>query len=79
MINDELVTAAKRLAAERGCSLGSVVSDALRMMLNADSHRKGSREFRMLCYRGKETSIDTSPAELSELDQSADLEPLRSR
>lgn len=79
MINDELVAAAKRLAVERGCSLSSVVNDALRLVLKAQSHPNSSREFRMLCYRGQGNLIDTPPARMSELDQSADLESLSDR
>ena len=68
VINDELVAAAKRLAADRRTSVSQVVNDALRRELAESVSRVASRPLSLPVYGGAGGGpTDTTPAELDAL------------
>jgi len=80
-IADELLIEAKRIAAERRCSVSEVVNSALRTALKREATQEGPRAlFEMPTYgrkgRGKAQAI--SPAEMATLGEEDDLAPYRS-
>jgi hypothetical protein len=75
IINDELLRAAKSLAAERQCSLSAVINDALRLSLKPAGRSHEAPTFRMPRYRGEGPPVDSSSGELAELRDSEELTP----
>ena len=68
VINDELVAAAKRLAAERRTNVSQVVCDALRRELAASGSRATSLPPPIPVYGGGGGgTVDTTPAEFDAL------------
>lgn len=74
IINDSLLASAKKLAAERQCSLSAVVNDALRCALNRPTASENASSFQMPRFHGADPVTDTSPAELAELGSNDELE-----
>lgn len=74
IINDSLLASAKKLAAERQCSLSAVVNDALRCALDRPIASENGPPFQMPQYRGAGPVTDTLPAELEELNSDDELE-----
>lgn len=78
VIDDELYTSAKRLAAEKGCSVSSVVAEALRGYVSNRERAANRSTFHMPTFNGDtEKSVDTPPGELHQLDEEAELAPFR--
>ena len=74
VIKDELFVSAKKLAAEKGCSMSALVSDALRNLVNR--HGGGPKDlpdFRVPTFEGIGTVIDSKPGEFRELEEEDDL------
>jgi hypothetical protein len=68
IINDELVAAAKRLAAERRTNVSQVVCDALRRELDVSGSRAPSFSLPIPVYGGGGSgTVDTTPAEFDAL------------
>ncbi|HQW28051.1 MAG: hypothetical protein KA152_03890 [Verrucomicrobiales bacterium] len=68
VINDELVAATKRLAADRRTSVSQVVNDALRRELAESTTRSASLSLSIPVYGGSGSRLlDTAPAELDAL------------
>ncbi len=68
IINDELIAAAKRLAADRRTSVSQVVNDALRRELAESSTRNASLPLSIPVYGGvADRTADTTPAEFDSL------------
>jgi hypothetical protein len=68
IINDELVAAAKRLAADRRTSVSQVVNDALRRELAESLTRSGTLSLSIPVYGGaSHGTIDTTPIEFDAL------------
>lgn len=74
IINDSLLASAKKLAAERQCSLSAVVNDALRCALNRPTANENAPPFQMPRFRGVGPVTDTLPAELEDLSSDDELE-----
>ncbi len=67
ILDDQLVEAAKREAADRHTTLSSVVNHALRdALLNSAKPATAVRPFKMITFGGGKVR-DTSPAEIAEL------------
>lgn len=68
IINDELVAAAKRLAAERRTNVSQVVCDALRRELAVSGERASSFSLPISVYGGVGGGpVDSTPAEFDGL------------
>ena len=68
VINDELVAAAKRLAADRRTSVSQVMNDALRRELAESASRAASLPLSIPVYGGTGgLPADTTPAEFDAL------------
>ena len=65
-LDDQLLRAAKRVAAERGVTLSEVVQDALRAQLAARPER-AARRFKLITFRGQ------GPRAGIDLDRSSEL------
>ncbi|NNC87088.1 MAG: type II toxin-antitoxin system VapB family antitoxin [Akkermansiaceae bacterium] len=77
VINDELFAEAKRVAAVRQCSLSEIVNEALRVALKPAGRVAEAPPFRMLRFRGEGGPVDTSPAELSTLEEGDERDAYR--
>lgn len=68
IINDSLLTEAKKLATERKSNVSEVVNEALRLLLKQTSEPLEEGRFQMPTYRPAEKALrDTKPDEMSEL------------
>jgi len=65
-VNDQLLRAAKRVAAQRGVTLSAVIQDALRSQLAARPAR-ASHRFKLITFRGR------GPREGIDLDRTSAL------
>ena len=75
VIKDELFVSAKKLAAEKGCSLSAVVEEALRYQVNrSEISPKDRSEFRIPVFEGKGDTVDSTPGELHEIGDEEDLD-----
>jgi hypothetical protein len=78
VINDELFISAKKLAAERGCSMSAMVNEALRNLVERqDPDSKERPEFRIPTFEGKGKVVDSQPVELTELSEEQELAPFK--
>jgi len=79
VINDELFISAKKLAAERGCSISAMVNEALRNLVERQDHpdSKERPEFRVPTFEGKGKVVDSQPVELTELSEEQELAPFK--
>ena len=78
ILNDELVTEAKRRAADRRTSLSAVVNEALRKALHATAESGSATGFSIPTYRPRTgPCLDTPPAELHDLLAAEDSSPYR--
>lgn len=76
ILNDDLVQAAKKRAAERQTSLSALVNEALRESLKAPQRQKPQAPYRVATFSPKQTpKVDTSPAEIYDLLVAEDKEP----
>ncbi len=76
MINDELLSEAKKLAAERQESISKVVNDALRLALSPQQAVDLDTDFQIPTFHPKtKTTIDTTPTELDVLLAAEDPSP----
>ncbi len=73
VIEDELVVSAKKLAAERGCSLSALVGDALRTLLDKDERPAIRHPFRLPVFDGGDRKVDTPPADFRKLAEDDEL------
>jgi len=69
IINDEILDAAKRKAVERKSSLSALINEALRRYLQPNECKTESSNFRMPTFHGQGDTIDTTPSEMSELEE----------
>ena len=80
-IADELLIEAKRLAAERRCSLSEVVNSALRSAFKGGATPQGPKvPFEMPTYgrKGRGKAVAISPAGMAAMVAEDDLAPYRS-
>jgi len=75
ILNDELVLAAKRAAAERHTTLSAVVNDVLRTTLMPGAAARAAARFHMPVFHGDGNTADTSPRDLSRLLGHDELSP----
>lgn len=73
ILNDDLVTVAKRVAAEKRTTLSAVVNDALRVAFMAGTPRREPSRFHMPVFRGEGDAADTPPAEFARLVAEDDI------
>ncbi|MEZ5323595.1 MAG: hypothetical protein R3F19_00800 [Verrucomicrobiales bacterium] len=79
VIDDELFVSAKKLAAEMGCSVSSVFTEALRGYVRNQERPVNRTTFHMPTFDGGggATSIDSLPAEFHQLDEDTELAPFQ--
>ena len=77
VIEDELVVSAKKLAAERGCSLSALVGDALRALLDKGERPAISHPFRLPVFDGGGRRVDTPPSDFRKLAEDDELNAFR--
>ena len=75
VIQDEIFASAKKLAAEKGCSLSGLVNDALRRLLKDPIPSSNSIPFRMPTFGKGYVPADTPPGEIGNLVEQGHLEP----
>jgi plasmid stability protein len=76
MLNDELVQAAKKKAAERHTSLSALVNEALRASLKPSQGQEPRNPFKVNPFAPETMKkIDTSPEEIYDLLVAEDTEP----
>lgn len=76
ILNDELVQAAKKKAAERQTSLSALVNDALRASLKPSQHQEPETSFQIIPFAPKNVGkVDTSPQQLHDLMVAEELGP----
>jgi len=79
LIDDELVVSAKKLAAERGCSLSAVVGEALRTLFEKGERSAPRSPFRIPVYEGESgRRADTSPGDFRSLAEDEEVNAFRS-
>jgi hypothetical protein len=77
VIEDELLASVKKHAADQGCSVSLVVSEALRHFLG-DRENLGSRsKFHMPTFAASGEAVDSLPIELHRIDAEAELTPFQ--
>ena len=72
ILNDEVLVEAKKMAADRQCTLSTLVNDALRRMIQTKIDQPG-QAFVLPTFRGEQTAATNSPTELVETDDSEEL------
>ena len=75
ILNDEVISLAKRRAAERRTTLSAIVDEALRTTLMPGSVTRRATRFQMPVFRGQGGLADASPRDLSRLADEDDLKP----
>ncbi len=74
-INDELLTEAKQLAAERHSSVSEIVNEALRAALKEGFGERKPGPFRMLTFGGDKAARGLSPGEMADMLAAEELAP----
>lgn len=69
ILNDDLLKAAKQLAAEERSNLSKIVNEGLRLRLNHEVQRNSQPAFVIPTFRGRGNPVDTPPAKFRELDE----------
>lgn len=78
VIEYDLAISAKKLAAERGCSLSALVGDALRALLDKDERPAVGGPFRLPVFDGGAGGkVDTLPADFRKLAENDELNAFR--
>jgi hypothetical protein len=78
ILNDALLSEAKRRAAERDASVSAIVNDALLMAFREPVATHPDRAFKMPTFAPDHaTKLDLSPAELNTLMVAEELAPYR--
>lgn len=78
VIDDELFVSAKKLAAEMGCSVSSVFTEALRSYVSNQERPVNRTTFHMPIFDGGGAkSIDSLPAAFHQLDEDSELAPFQ--
>ena len=75
ILNDEVISVAKRRAAERRTTLSAIVDEALRTTLMSGSVVRRATRFHMPVFRGEGGLVDVSPPDLSRLADEDDFKP----
>lgn len=74
-INDKLAAEAKRLAAERNTTLSEIINEALRERLARSTIPRATEVFRMPVFGVAADQVDSTPVELSRIDEDEELRP----
>jgi hypothetical protein len=77
VLNDEILLAAKRVAAERHTTLSAVVDEALRTSLMPAGRERQASPFQVPVFRGRGGPTDVLPQELSMLVEDDDRAPYK--
>jgi len=77
ILNDELLVAAKRVAASRHTTLSAVVDEALRAALMSAGQRRQTSPFHVPVFRGRGEATDVPPRELARLVDDDVLAPYK--
>lgn len=78
VIDDELMVSAKKLAAERGCSVSAVVVDALRGLLDKEEGGGLRVPFRLPVFGGENgRPVDTPVRDFQALAEDGERDPFR--
>ncbi len=77
ILNDELLVAAKRVAAARHTTLSAVVDDALRTTLMSAGRGRQASPFHVPVFRGRGEPKDVSPRRLATLGDGDELAPYK--
>jgi len=77
VLNDEILVAAKRVAAARHTTLSAVVDDALRTTLMSAGAKGQASPFQVPVFRGRGEPTDVSPRELATLVDGDELAPYK--
>ena len=77
VLNDEILVAAKRVAAARHTTLSAVVDEALRTTLMSAGAKGQTSPFQVPVFRGRGEARDVSPEELVRLRDDDELAPYK--
>lgn len=77
-LDDHLLRAAKRIAAERGVTLSEVIQDAVRAQVAAKPQR-AARRFKLITFRGRGPRPGVNLDRTSELLDAEDIERFATR
>lgn len=77
IIDDDVLVSIKKVAAEKGCSVSGVVSEALRSFVGSRDLRLKRRQFHMPTFDGGGKLVDSLPGEFHAMHEGAELAPFQ--